>query len=86
MLFGFVPIPLSVEEVELWVCDYPSCVEVIVVAVWLSAQPSLCRGGFIRERSCVLLFCIFQILGGGPLCGRSCVDIQWKSFCVKVGT
>ena len=30
-LLWFVPIPLSVEEVVLWACGYPSCVEVIVV-------------------------------------------------------
>ena len=43
-LFWFVPIPLSVEEVMIWVCGYPSCEEVIVVGVWLSALSLLCRG------------------------------------------
>ena len=36
-LLWFVPIPLSVEEVVIWACGYPSCEEVIVVVVWLSA-------------------------------------------------
>jgi len=30
-LLWFVPIPLSVEEVMIWVCSYPSCEEMIVV-------------------------------------------------------
>ena len=29
---------------------------------------------FVGERSCVLLVCITQILSGGSLCGKSCVD------------
>ena len=29
---------------------------------------------FGGERSCVLLECITQILSGGSLCGKSCVD------------
>jgi len=36
----------------------PSCVEVV----------------FIGERSCVLLIVFSQILSGGSLCGKSCVD------------
>ena len=55
LLFGLVPIPLSVK--------------VIVVVPSL-----LCRGCFVGERSCVLLIYIFQILSGGSLCGKSCVD------------
>ena len=43
-LLWFVPIPLSVEEVELWVWCYPSCVEVIKVKFWFCAYPSKCRG------------------------------------------
>ena len=34
----------------------------------------MCRGCIVRERSCVLLICITQILSGGSLCGKSCVD------------
>ena len=88
LCFGFVSIPLSVEEVVLWVCSYPSCEEVIVIGlvlylvplseevivIWLSALSLLCRGCFVGERSCVLLVCICQILSGGSLCGKSCVD------------
>ena len=63
---------------------YPSSEKLILF--WLSAHPSKCRGDsccalpsyeevvFIGERSCVLLFCITQILSGGSLCGKSCVD------------
>ena len=29
---------------------------------------------FIRERSCVLLVVFAQILSGGSMCGKSCVD------------
>ena len=29
---------------------------------------------FVRERSCVLLVLFAQILSGGSLCGKSCVD------------
>ena len=29
---------------------------------------------FVGERSCVLPVCITQILSGGSLCGKSCVD------------
>jgi len=39
-LFGFVPIPPSVEDVELCVCCYPSCVEVIVMEFGLVPYPS----------------------------------------------
>ena len=59
--------------------------EVIVVCVWLSAYPSKCRGDLccalplvrgciVGEKSCVLLVCISQILSGGSLCGKPCVD------------
>ena len=101
---SFVPIPLSVEEIVIWVCGYPSCVEVIVVGfsfvpiplcaevivVWLSALSLLCRddccfgfvpyflcrGGCVRERSCVLLTLYLQISQWRfpmweVLCGRS---------------
>ena len=69
--------PSSVEVVLLWVCDYPSCVEMIVVVIWLSALPLLCRGDHcfglvpcllcrgdcIGEWSCVLqvLSCNFSV-------------------------
>ena len=29
---------------------------------------------FVGKRSCVLLVVFVQILGGGSLCGKSCVD------------
>ena len=34
----------------------------------------LCRGCIVGERSCVIPVCITQILIGGSLCGKSCVD------------
>ena len=56
-----------------------------MIVVWLSAHPSKCRGDScctlplvktlcVGERSCVLQSCITQILSGGSLCGKSCVD------------
>ena len=39
-LLWFVPIPLSVEEVKLWFCVHPSCVEVIEVLLWVGCYPS----------------------------------------------
>ena len=68
-LLWSVPIPLSVKEVMIWACGYPSCEEVIVVVVWLSALSLLCEMivvlalclascvevVVVRERSCVLL-------------------------------
>ena len=68
---GFVGIPLSVE---------------VIVVVWLSAHLSKCGGDcccaiascvevvFVGERICLLLVCITQILSGGFLCEKSCVD------------
>jgi len=47
----------------------PLSVEVICVVPCL-----LCRDCIIRERSCALSVCITQILNGGSLCGKSCVD------------
>ena len=53
-----MPIPLSVEEIVMWACNYPSkcrgdCGGVWlsalsllceVIVVWLSVHPSKCRG------------------------------------------
>jgi len=47
----------------------PLSVEVIVVVPCL-----LCRGEFVGERSWVLLVVFAQILSGGSLCGKACVD------------
>ena len=41
---------------------------------WLCALPLSVEVVFVRERSCVLLIVIAQILSGGSLCGKSCVD------------
>ena len=115
-----MPIPLSLEEIVICACGYPSkcrgdcggvwlsvlslLYEVIVVwlsaqsllcevtVVWLSALSLLCevivivpcllcRGGCVRERSCVLLSLYYQILDGGSLCGRSYVDIVEILLC-----
>ena len=40
---------------------------------------------FVGERSCVLLICITQILSGGSLCGKSCVDDIVKIFLCEGG-
>ena len=56
-----------------------------VIFVWLSAYPFKCRGDLfcvlplvrgciVGERSCVLPIVFAQILSGGSLCGKSCVD------------
>ena len=56
-----------------------------LIFVWLSAYPSKCRGdlccalllvrGCIVERGVVYSQIVFaQILNGGSLCGKSCVD------------
>ena len=99
--------PSGVEVIELWICGYSSCVEVIVVEFgfvplplcveviefWLSALsllcrgdcslplcPSLlCRGGW--EMSCVLQVLCCNSCVGGPLCGRSYVDIVKIMLC-----
>ena len=42
--------------------------------MWLSALPLVKRLLFVGERSCILPSCITQILSGGSLCGKSCVD------------
>ena len=42
-LLWFEPIPLSVEEVVIWVGWYPSCVEVIVVLFGLVSYLSCVR-------------------------------------------
>ena len=47
----------------------PLSVEVICVVPCL-----LCRGFIVEERSCILPIYITQILSGGSLCGKSCVD------------
>ena len=44
----------------------------IVVALCLASK---CRGCVCKERSCVLPVIVLpQILSGGSLCGKSCVD------------
>ena len=63
-------VPLSEEVIVVWFSALSLLCKVIVVVPNL-----LCRGCFVRERSHVLLVCICQILSGGSLCGRSCVDV-----------
>ena len=76
-LLGFVPFPLSVEEVVHWIVVIPLSEEVIVV-IWLCAYPSivrlilcwLCASPLVRgcicwERSCLLPNCI-------------CPNPQWR--------
>ena len=40
---------------------------------------------FVGERSCVLLVCITQVLSGGSLCGKPCVDDLVKIFLCEGG-
>ena len=58
----------------------PLSVEVICFVPYL-----LCRGGIVGERSCVLPVCIIQILSGGSLCGKSCVDDIVEIFLCEGG-
>ena len=79
--FICVDIPLN-EEVEVWLCAYPSFVRLIII--WLSAYPSKCRGDlscalplvrlYLREELCTPKLYLPKILSGGSLCGKSCVD------------
>ena len=50
-----------------------------LIIVWLSevicvVSCLLCRDCIVGEKSCVLPVCITQILSGGSLYGKSCVD------------
>ena len=57
--------------IVVWLCAYPSIVRLILCGF----VPSLlCRGCIVGERNCVLLVVFAQILSGGSLCGKSCVD------------
>ena len=64
-----MPFPLSVEEAVHWVVGIPLSVEVIVVVPYL-----LCRGCVCWREELCTPSCITQILNGGSLCGKSCVD------------
>ena len=73
----------------------PSCIEAIVVefgVVPLSllcrddccfdfVPCLLCRSGCVGERSCILEVCNCKFLGGGFLCGRSCVNVVKILLC-----
>ena len=67
-----MPYSSCVEVIIVWLCAHPSCVEEIVVLTLCLAS---CGEVVIGERSCVLITLYYQILGGGSLCRRSCVDI-----------
>ena len=66
-------------------CDWYPLSEEVIMVVWLSAHPSKCKGDLccalplvwrlycLREELCTPN-CITQILSGGSLCGKSCVD------------
>ena len=71
--------PSGIEVIVVWLCTYPSCVEVIIV--WLYALSLLCRGGCVGERSCILQVYNWKFLGGGSVCGRSCVDVVEILLC-----
>jgi len=59
--------PSSVEVVVLWVCGYPSCVEVIVVEIGFVPLSLLCRG------DCCFGFVPCLLCRGGCIGERSCV-------------
>ena len=40
---------------------------------------------FVGERSCILLVVFTQILSGGSLCGKSCVDVIVEIFLCEGG-
>ena len=57
----------------VWLCAYPSFVRLILW--WLCAWPlSVEVVLYLREELCTPGYCIAQILSGGSLCGKSCVD------------
>ena len=69
----------------------------VIVVVWLSAYPSKCRGDFmlclasserlylVERGVCVLPVVFTQILSGGCLCGKSCVDELVENFLCEGG-
>ena len=50
-----MPVPLSVEEVVIWACGYPSYEEVIVIVILALCLASCVEVVVVGERSCVLL-------------------------------
>ena len=58
---------------------------------WLNALPLSVKVVFVGERSCVLPIVFAQILSGGSLCGKSCMDglvkiLQCEGGDVELGT
>ena len=45
-----------------------------LIIVWLCALPLSVKVVFVGERSCVLPVVFTQILNGGSMCGKSCVN------------
>ena len=70
---------MEVIEIVFGFVSCPSCVEVIVVLTLCLAS---CVEVIILERGVVhSLPCTCKFLGGGSLCGRSCVDIVKILLC-----
>ena len=64
----------------LWLCAYPSYLEVIVFEFWLCAYPS-CVKVIVFERGELYPKCRVIILQWRSLCGRSYVDIVKILLC-----
>jgi len=65
--------------VEFGLVPYPSCVEMIVALALCLAS---CVEVVVLERGVVYsLPCTCKFLGGGSLCGSSCVDIVKILLC-----
>jgi len=56
----------------IWVCCYPSCVEVIVVEFWLSVLSLLCEVIVVYLSALSLLCEVILVLA---LCLTSCVEV-----------
>ena len=68
--------------VIVWLCAYPSFVRLILVALCLGSVRGCIR---LREELCTPVIVLPQILSGGSLCGKSCVDELVKIFLCEGG-
>ena len=72
--------PSYVEVIVVWLCAYPSYVDVIVFELWLCAYPS-CVEVIVFERGLVYSKCRVIIPQWRSPCGRSYVDIVEILLC-----
>ena len=63
---------LKCEVIVVWLSAYPSFVRLILC--WLSALPLSLEVVFVERGVLHSLIVFTQILSGGSLCGKSCVD------------